>query len=59
MCLVNAVYGWHNKESTMKEGGGPYKLQVGYLKGSGPELTFRVTVEECTTKREYKLGACM
>ena len=32
----------------------PYELEVGYLKGSGPDMTFRVTVEQCTTTRKYK-----
>ncbi len=30
----------------------PYKLRVGYLAGSGPELTLRVIVDQGTTLRE-------
>ena len=31
----------------------PYYLEVGYIKGSGSDLEFRVKVEQCTTERKY------
>lgn len=36
----------------MRESYDPHKLRVGYLLGSGPELTFRVIIDQGTTLRE-------
>ena len=52
--LHAAVYGWLAKSVEMIEKLEPYKLRVGYIKGSGPDLAFNIVVEQGSTKRKHE-----
>ncbi len=42
-----------NDSVVLKERYAPYELHIGYLQGSGPNLTFKVIVDQGTTQSEY------